>query len=445
MLGCELLKGLNVLDLGLNMDILEEQMLHEILSIERPELESHWQDLKMKALDTYEAVEAAKVLRSHSVGWDELRRGLGLGVEMNGGDRKLCGKGPDPCNDCMQERLLKMLLFQNPNRQKPAKFLRNMVRTQAQLCQLRAHREELEDLRLQEVVLWAPYRHAVWHGMAIIKALSPLQNLLPPFRMSPENWLAATKRALNSMKQCGHHQGEDLPSHLLQLRTQLTRQLLGSTVATLGLTHVPLVGALGALALLQVSRKVPDLESLALWPGLAASPRTGYSKPVSGVARPAWIGLRAWHECGMLELLPPFVGLRASLAGYSSVWQAYLSLSSTVLGPAPGPGPGPDPLSLLQKLILWRVLRPECLAGALADFTTSLLGRPLDENLSASTIPFEHSQATQPLLILLPPPGHPTATLHPMTVIQKLASKHEQVCSMTLVHRAPMGWAGVCV
>uniref|UniRef100_A0A671E126 Dynein heavy chain domain-containing protein 1 n=1 Tax=Rhinolophus ferrumequinum TaxID=59479 RepID=A0A671E126_RHIFE len=381
-LGCELLKGLNVLDLGLNMDVLEEQMLHEIVCIECPKLESRWQDLKIRSLHAREAVEA------------------------------------------VEERLLTMLLFQNPNHQKPAKFLRGTVRTQAQLCQLRAHCEELEELRLQEVVLWAPYRRVVQHGMAIIKALSPLQNLLPPLRMSPENWLAATKQALNSMKRCENHQGVDLPSHLLQLRTQLTRQLLGSTVAALGLTHVPLVGALGALALLQVSKKAPDLERLALWPGLAASPSTGYSKPVPGVARPPWLGLRAWHECGMLELLPPFAGLRASLAGHSSVWQAYLSLSSTVLGPAPGPGS--DPLSLLQRLILWRVLRPECLAGALADFTTSLLGRPLDENLSAFTIPLEHSKATQPLLVLLPPPGHPTDILHPLTVIQKLAAKHEQ-------------------
>lgn len=347
-------------------------------------------------------------------------------VGKSGDDGALCGEGPNPCNnDCVQERLLLMLLFQNPNDQDPAKFLRDMVRTQAELCQLRAHYEELEDLRLQEMAVWAPYRRVVQHGMAIIKALSPLHNLLPPFQMSPENWLATTKQALNSMKRCENHQEQDLRSHLLQLRTQLTRQLLGSTVAALGLTHMPLVGALGALALLQVARKAPHLERLALWPGLAASPSMGYSKPIPGVARPAWLGLRAWHECGMLELLPPFAGLRVSLAGHSSVWQAYLSLSSTVLGPAPGPGP--DPLSLLQKLILWRVLRPECFADALADFTTCFLGRPLDENLSASIIPFEHSQATQPLLILLPPPGHPTFIMHPLTVIQKLAAQHEQV------------------
>nr|XP_040140779.1 dynein heavy chain domain-containing protein 1 isoform X1 [Ictidomys tridecemlineatus]XP_040140780.1 dynein heavy chain domain-containing protein 1 isoform X1 [Ictidomys tridecemlineatus] len=381
-LGYELLKGLNVLDLSLNMEILEEQMLHEILCREHPELETRWQDIKIRALDACEDVEAA------------------------------------------EERLLTMMLMQKQTPQKPAKFLRDMVRSQAEICQLRAHCEELEGQKLKEMELWVSYQHVVRHGMALVNALSPLQNLFPFFRMKPKDWLVVTKKALDSMKPHDIKQGEDLASHLLQIKIHLTHQLLGSTVASLGLTQVPLVGTLGALALLHVTRKASKLESLALWPGLATSASTEYSKPDPGVVRPAWLGPRAWQECGMLELLPPFVGLRASLAGHSDIWQEYLSLSSTVLGPAPGPGP--EPLSLIQKLILWRVLRPDCLAGALADFTTSLLGRPLDENLAAHTMPLEQSQATQPILILLPSTGHPTAILHPLTVIQKLAAEHEQ-------------------
>lgn len=318
-----------------------------------------------------------------------------------------------------------MMLMQKQTPRKPTKFLRDMVRAQAELCQLRAHCEELEGQKLKEVELWVSYRHVVEHGIALVKALSPLQNLLPFFQMKPKNWLAVIKKTLDGMKPHDIQHGEDLASHLLQIKIHLTHQLLGSTVATLGLTQLPLVGAFGALALLHVTRKASKLESLALWPGLAASASTKYSKPDPGVVRPAWLGSRAWQECGMLELLPPFAGLRASLAGHSNIWQEYLSLSSTVLGPAPGPGP--EPLSLIQKLILWRVLRPECLAGALADFTTSLLGRPLDENLGAFTIPLEHSQATQPILIFLPSTSHPTAILHPLTVIQKLAAEHEQV------------------
>ncbi|XP_048217210.1 dynein heavy chain domain-containing protein 1 [Perognathus longimembris pacificus] len=381
-LGCEMLKGMNVLDLGMNMDILEEQMLHEILCREAPDLEKRWQDLQTRHLDTYEAVRA-----------DE-------------------------------ERLLTALLFRSPLQQKPAKFLRDMVRVQAKVCQLRAHVEELEEQKMQEVALWVPYQHVVWYGMAIIEALSSLQNLLPLFHMSSENWLAATERALSSMKPHDSQHGEDLASHLLQLQTRLTRHLLGSTIAILGLTQVPLVGALGALALLKVKNKVPKLERLALWPGLMSSFNPNHKKLVSSVGRPPWLGPSAWQECAILERLPPFIGLRASLAEHPKVWQDYLSLSSTVLGPPPGIRS--EPLSQFQKLILWRVLRPDCLAAALADLTTSLLGRPLDENLSAPIIPFEHSQATQPILILLPPPGHPTALGHPLTVIKKLAATHMQ-------------------
>lgn len=102
--------------------------------------------------------------------------------------------------DCLQERLLTMLLLQNPRRQKPAKFLRDMVRAQAELCRLRAHFEELEELRMQEVALWAPYRHVVWHGMAIIKALSSLQNLLPAFPYE--------SRELSGSHQAGSEQHE---------------------------------------------------------------------------------------------------------------------------------------------------------------------------------------------------------------------------------------------
>lgn len=318
-----------------------------------------------------------------------------------------------------------ILLRQHQKRQKPSKFLREMVRTQAKICQLNAQMEELDEQKLEVMALWAPYRQVAYHGMAMVEALSPLQNLLPFFCMKSENWLVVIRRAIDSMKPYDSYRGEDLPSHLLRLKIHLARQLLINTVVALGLNQTPLVGAFGALAMLQVTKKTPKLERLALWPGLSASPSSGHSSQNPGVIRPAWINSRAWEECGALELLSPFAGLRASLAGHSDVWRDYLSLSSTVLGPAPGFNS--EPLSLFQKLILWRVLRPDCLAGVLADLTTSLLGRPLDEDLGTPTMIFEHIQPTQPILILLPPPGHPTATVHPVTVIRKLAANPDQV------------------
>ena len=83
MLGYELLKGLNVLDLGVNTEILEERMLREILCTERPELETHWWDLTVRFLDSW---EAAGPLLSRSGGEKGLRGSVAgtLGVPLGG-------------------------------------------------------------------------------------------------------------------------------------------------------------------------------------------------------------------------------------------------------------------------------------------------------------------------------------------------------------------------
>lgn len=45
------------------MEFLEEEMLYEILRIERFEFESYWQDLKIRVLDICEVVEVVEVFR----------------------------------------------------------------------------------------------------------------------------------------------------------------------------------------------------------------------------------------------------------------------------------------------------------------------------------------------------------------------------------------------
>lgn len=62
------MKGLNVLDLGLNLEILEDQMLHEVMHRECPELEIRWENLKTSTLDACGAIEAAEVLKGPNYG-----------------------------------------------------------------------------------------------------------------------------------------------------------------------------------------------------------------------------------------------------------------------------------------------------------------------------------------------------------------------------------------
>lgn len=57
-----------MLDLGLNMETLEEQMLHELTSTHCPELEVRWQEIKSRILDCHKAVKMAEVFGTPDCG-----------------------------------------------------------------------------------------------------------------------------------------------------------------------------------------------------------------------------------------------------------------------------------------------------------------------------------------------------------------------------------------
>uniref|UniRef100_A0A4X2K2J9 Dynein heavy chain domain 1 n=1 Tax=Vombatus ursinus TaxID=29139 RepID=A0A4X2K2J9_VOMUR len=383
-LNSETLKAMNIIDMHTIQEVTEEQLLQEIIRAERPELEIRWHSLELSILDAYDQVQATKV-------------SLGLGLGLGLGDNQL-GR------TC---------------------FLREVLCYQAKLYQQNAYLEELKEMEAQELESRINYWHVAHLGTTLSQAMSLLQNLHPIYSTALDNCLTVTHRTLASTDhQLPPQHGEDLDSHLQGLGNRLTRRLLSNTLTSLQPHHAPLVGVFGALALLQLAGKASALERLALCPGLAASPVVKKNVPSSNVTCPSWLRPKAWQECGLLELLPPFVGLRASLAAHSCAWQEYLRLPSTVLGRTPGIGA--TPLSLLQKLVLWRVLRPDRLAGALADFTTCLLGRPLAEDKTPATDPYKLSRPNRPLIVLLPPPGHPTATSYPLPFIWKLAYQQKQ-------------------
>ncbi|XP_043849749.1 dynein heavy chain domain-containing protein 1 [Dromiciops gliroides] len=382
-LNSETLKGMNIIDMHTIREVIEEQLLQEIIRAERPELETRWHSLELNILNAYDQIEAT------------------------------------------EEKLLGLVLNTETDQLGRNYFLRDMLCQQADLYQQKAYLEELKEMEAQETEIRIHYWHVARLGTTVSQAMSPLQNLHPIYPTALDNCLTVTRRTLASTDhQLPPQHGEDLDSHLRELGTRLTRRVLSNILTSLQPHHAPLVGVFGALALLQLAGQAPALERLALCPGLAASPVVDKYVLSSDVTCPSWLGPKAWQECGLLELLPPFVGLRASLAAHSRAWQEYLRLPSTVVGQTPVLGT--TPLSLLQKLVLWRVLQPERLASAFADFTTCLLGRPLAEDKDPAINPYRLSRPTRPLIVLLPPPGHPTATSHPLPFIWKLASQQEQ-------------------
>uniref|UniRef100_F7FRE2 Dynein heavy chain domain 1 n=1 Tax=Monodelphis domestica TaxID=13616 RepID=F7FRE2_MONDO len=372
-LNSETLKNVNIIDLHVIPELIEEQLFQEIVRTERPELESRWNNMEINILDAYDDIETAQVT-------EQLGR---------------------------------------------VHFLRDVLCYQAEIYQRKAGLEDLKEVRYQECELQIHYQNMAHLGLTMSQSMSPLRHLHPLYPIALENCLNVTRRTLgNTDYQLTLQHGEDLDSHLQELGIRLGRRLLISTLNSLQPHHAPLVGVFGGLALLQLAGQAPALERLAFCPGLAASPGVKKNVPPLDATCPSWLEPKAWQECGLLELLPPFEGLRTSLVDHSVAWQEYLKLPSTVLGQTPGPGT--TPLNLLQKLVLWRVLRPEQLSRTLADFTTCLLGRSLAEDQDLSSNPYRLSRPTRPLLVLMPPPDHFTATVHPLSFIWSLANQQEQ-------------------
>ncbi|XP_056651091.1 dynein heavy chain domain-containing protein 1 [Monodelphis domestica] len=382
-LNSETLKNVNIIDLHVIPELIEEQLFQEIVRTERPELESRWNNMEINILDAYDDIETA------------------------------------------QEKLLGLVLDTEAEQLGRVHFLRDVLCYQAEIYQRKAGLEDLKEVRYQECELQIHYQNMAHLGLTMSQSMSPLRHLHPLYPIALENCLNVTRRTLgNTDYQLTLQHGEDLDSHLQELGIRLGRRLLISTLNSLQPHHAPLVGVFGGLALLQLAGQAPALERLAFCPGLAASPGVKKNVPPLDATCPSWLEPKAWQECGLLELLPPFEGLRTSLVDHSVAWQEYLKLPSTVLGQTPGPGT--TPLNLLQKLVLWRVLRPEQLSRTLADFTTCLLGRSLAEDQDLSSNPYRLSRPTRPLLVLMPPPDHFTATVHPLSFIWSLANQQEQ-------------------
>uniref|UniRef100_A0AAV2LHX9 Dynein heavy chain domain-containing protein 1 n=1 Tax=Knipowitschia caucasica TaxID=637954 RepID=A0AAV2LHX9_KNICA len=86
---------------------------------------------------------------------------------------------------------------------------------------------------------------------------------------------------------------------------------------------------------------------------------------------PPWIPALTVPQLRCLEQLPVFRDLLSSLSHAPELWQEYMRVPSTVIGPVPF-----EPftqLCLLQRALLWRLLRPECLQRVAEDMCACVL------------------------------------------------------------------------
>ncbi|CAM5073482.1 unnamed protein product [Natator depressus] len=373
------LKGLSVIDLSLSQAALEDLLLEEVLQSERLEAQTHWRTLQLSILQLEDKLEDT------------------------------------------EEELLELILQRSGPLLEEEEFLSLVRLLQAQLETLHASHQHLLSLRQHHLAMQAKYRQVARLGAALHQALQQVCRLHPLYHCSPASCVAVAHRALLATKRADASKQEALEARLLELSKCLSRQLLAHAQPRLQEPHNLLLSFLGALAPLRLAGQLSPLDWLVFCQGLQAPAAEQLLQPARA-ARPGWVRTAAWRECGLLECLPGFQGLRASLAEQAAQWQEYFRLPATVVGPAPCPSHAH--LSLFQRAMLWRIFCPEKLSSMLRDLVTCLLGRPIaeDASYSAATI-YTCSQTDLPLLFLTPPWGLPGAATHPLHWIQQMAKQ----------------------
>ncbi|XP_053861161.1 dynein heavy chain domain-containing protein 1-like [Malaclemys terrapin pileata] len=375
-----LLKGLTMIDLSLSQSALEDLLLGEVLRAERQEAQTHWRMLQLSILQLEDKLEDT------------------------------------------EEELLELISQPScPLLEAEDDFLPLVRLLQTQLEALHASHQHLLSLRQQHLAVRAQYRQVACLGAALHQALQQVCRLHPQYQCSTASCLAVARRALLATKRADACKQEALAARLVELSKGLSRQLLAHAQPRLQEPHNLLLSFLGALAPLRLAGQLSPLDWLGFCQGLQAPAAEQLLQP-AGAARPGWVRAAAWRECGLLECLPGFQGLRASLAGQAAQWQEYFRLPATVVGPALSPSHAH--LSLFQRALLWRILCPEKLCRTFHDLSTCLLGRPIaeDASYSAATL-YTCSRTRLPLLFLTPPWGSPGAATHPLHWIRQMAKQ----------------------
>ncbi|XP_043934432.1 dynein axonemal heavy chain 12 [Protopterus annectens] len=125
---------------------------------------------------------------------------------------------------------------------------------------------------------------------------------------------------------------------------------------------------------------------------------------------PSWLLDKSWDEICRASDLPSFKGLSDHVYQYSEEWHKIYDSKEPYNEPLPSPWN--EKLNGLQKMIIFRCLRPDKITAAVTNYVTDKLGKKFVEpppfDLAKSYL---DSNATIPLIFVLSPGADPMASL----------------------------------
>jgi dynein heavy chain len=141
---------------------------------------------------------------------------------------------------------------------------------------------------------------------------------------------------------------------------------------------------------------------------------------------PSWVTGKAWNEVLNLNSLPAFSGFTESFVSNISEWKALFDLSDA--SNAVFPGEWQERLTLFQRLLVLRAIRPDSIPGAVQELILRRLGRAFIESpqfdLASS---FDDSTPTTPLIFVLSVGADPFSELVRFSEKKQFAKKFQSM------------------
>lgn len=329
--------------------------------------------------------------------------------------------------------------------QKDTHVLLHVAICEEETKELQAEIKHLSDeLEHHETLLTAP-RQLAKLAAALYQALQAVAHLSPAYYFSLHDFIKVMQEA--SSVKCrplvSHTTGKGAESTLPEILNTMVFQLLVQYRPRLFMRHFAVLKLLVSLTVLEHHQLCSEAEKAVFLRGLdveyhVAEVKTSTSSKVisnSSTLLPSWIPPHIYSEILILENLPCFRGLNASICTSPIQWQEYLHFTpSTVTGTVPCCSH--SHLSLLQRAVLWKTILPHSLEKV-ADAIAACLLCPSEKSAGFSHT--RHPKAILsyltkhegPITLLLPNPEREMQiSIQPLHLINQLAhsiDKKDQV------------------
>jgi dynein heavy chain len=240
------------------------------------------------------------------------------------------------------------------------------------------------------------YKPIAVHSSVLFFTIAQLANIDPMYQFSLP-WF--TNLFVNSIELSEH--SDDLAKRLNALKDYFTYSLYRNVCRSLFEKDKLLFSFLLSINLNKHDGKVTDEQLMFLLTG-----GVGLDNPHKNPCD--WLPTKSWDELCRLVLLPGFSNLRDNFTANTAAWKVVYDSSR----PYSETFPGYANVSLMDKLMLLRLIRPDKIVPLIQEYVTAAIDRryidPPPFDLSGA---FADSQACAPLIFVLSPGADPTGAL----------------------------------